>query len=47
MSLTLQDEILKRTSKEASENSSLRTLLTRFHPVSLAAREYEDEISVT
>ena len=43
----LQDEILKQSSKEASENPWQSTLLTRFHPVSLAAREPEDEISVT
>ena len=47
MSLALQDEILRWTSKEASENPWQSAFLIHFHPVSLALRESEDEISVT
>ena len=47
MSLALQDEILRWTSKEASEDPWQSTLLTCLHPVGLAAREPKDEISVT
>ena len=47
MSLAFQDEILRRTSKEAFENPWQRTLLAHFHPVSLTVREFKDEISVT
>lgn len=47
MSLALQDEILRWTAKEASENPWQSTLLTCLHPVSLAVRESEDENSMT
>ena len=47
MSLALQDEILRRTSREAFENPWQSAFLIHFHPVSLAARESEDEISMT
>ena len=47
MSLTLQDEILRWTSKEDSENPWQSAFLIKFHPVSLAARESKDEIGVT
>ena len=46
MSLALQDEILRWTSKEASENPWQSAFLIHFHPVSLAVRESEDEISM-
>ena len=41
------NEILRWTSKEASENPWQSAFLIHFHPVSLTARESEDEISVT
>ena len=47
MSLALQDEILRWTSKEASEDPWQSAFLIHFHPVGLAARDSKDEISVT
>ena len=47
MNLALQGEILRWTSKEASENPWQSAFLIHFHPVSLAARDSKDEISVT
>ena len=47
MSLALQGEILRQSSKEASENPWQSAFLIHFHPVSLAARESKDEIGVT
>ena len=47
MNLALQGEILRWTSKEASEDPWQSAFLIHFHPVSLAVREFKDEISMT